>query len=425
MSRVPELDICDGFTGLLRFPSLAGFTTKWWLVKLNLSGKIAAMWQFRPAIQLESFIYQEFSRSMDENLQRSPLHEEHLKLGAKMVPFAGWEMPVQYEGIMPEHKAVRTSLGVFDISHMGQLFCSSLKSGAAQQWLDGLLTNNVANLKIGQGQYTVLLNETGGVIDDLIVYRKSQDEYFLVVNASKTEVDFQWMSSRIGDASVSLTNSSAEFAGLAIQGPNTVAAFASLLGAEAILPERFCMDTFSTPDGDVVVCRTGYTGEDGFELFCPTSTGSLWWLRCLAAGATPAGLGARDTLRLEKCYPLNGNDLSPEHSPLEAGLSFAVDLNKSKFVGRETLVRQKANGVTQQLVAIRQTQKSPPPRPGYHVFSGDSQVGKLCSGGVSPMLGCGISMAYIGSEYNQVGTSLEVEIRGKRYPAEVVKKPFV
>ena len=176
---------------------------------------------------------------MDENLQRSPLHEEHLKLGAKMVPFAGWEMPVQYEGIMPEHKAVRATLGVFDISHMGQVFVSSETPGAAQQWLDGLLTNNVAKLNIGDGQYTVLLNESGGVIDDLIVYRKSELEYFLVVNASKTTEDFNWMKSHVGESGVTLRNSSSEYAGLAVQGPESVAAFSSLLGADAIMPERF------------------------------------------------------------------------------------------------------------------------------------------------------------------------------------------
>ena len=362
---------------------------------------------------------------MDENLQRSPLHEEHLKLGAKMVPFAGWEMPVQYEGIMPEHKAVRATLGVFDISHMGQVFVSSETPGAAQQWLDGLLTNNVAKLNIGDGQYTVLLNESGGVIDDLIVYRKSELEYFLVVNASKTTEDFNWMKSHVGESGVTLRNSSSEYAGLAVQGPESVAAFSSLLGADAIMPERFCMGTFPTEDGDVIVCRTGYTGEDGFELFCPVAVGPKWWQECLVAGATPAGLGSRDTLRLEKCYPLNGNDLSPTHTPLEAGLGFAVDLTKPAFIGRDTLVQQKADGLAQKLVAIRQTEKSPPPRPGYLVFADGVQVGELCSGGVSPMLGCGISMAYIGSAHNKIGTVLEVEIRGKRFPAEVVKKPFV
>ena len=361
---------------------------------------------------------------MDE-LRRSPLHDTHVQLGARMVPFAGWEMPVQYEGIIPENRAVRHKLGVFDISHMGQLFVSSDTVGTAADWLDSILTNNAAKLEIGQGQYTLLLNETGGVIDDLIVYRQSDTDYFLVVNASMVDEDVRWMQTKLPASGVSLMNRSSDFAGLAVQGPEAVAAFQTMSSESAQLPERFCMSTITTPDGDVIICRTGYTGEDGFELFCPTAAGPHWWQRCIDAGATPAGLGARDSLRLEKCYPLNGNDLAPDRTPLEAGLSFAVDLHKPNFVGRETLVRQKTKGLHRRLVAIKQSGKSPPPRPGYSVYSGDEEVGTLSSGGVSPNLGCGISMAYITTGHNKIGTALDVEIRGKRFPAEVVKKPFI
>ena len=362
---------------------------------------------------------------MDEQLKQSPLHSQHIKLGARMVPFAGWEMPVQYEGILSEHKVVRDRLGIFDISHMGQLFVSSSTSGAACEWLDGLLTNNVAKLQPGEGQYTMLLNEDGGVIDDLIIYCRNPSDYFLVVNASKTEEDFEWMRARLSNGDVTLTNQSDEFAAMAVQGPQTQAAYAEIFGSAATLPPRFCMAELSTDAGDVIVCRTGYTGEDGIELFCPVADGITWWQRCLDAGAAPTGLGARDSLRLEKCYPLNGNDLSPAHTPLEAGLSFAVDLTKSAFVGREKLLQQKSTGLTQKLVAIRQIGRSPPPRPGYSVFVRDVEVGKLTSGGVSPSLGCGISMAYLTAAYNALGTAVEVEVRGKRFPAEVVKKPFV
>ncbi|MDG1896294.1 MAG: glycine cleavage system aminomethyltransferase GcvT [Fuerstiella sp.] len=360
-----------------------------------------------------------------DDLRRSPLHDTHVQLGARMVPFAGWEMPVQYEGIIPENRAVRQKLGVFDISHMGQLFVSSDKTGVAADWLDSILTNNVAKLDVGQGQYTLLLNETGGVIDDLIVYRQSDTEYFLVVNASKVDEDVSWMQTKLPASGVSLTNRSDEFAGLAVQGPEAVTAFQAMFGKSQQLPERFCMSTITTDNGNVIICRTGYTGEDGFELFCPTAAGSHWWQQCIDAGATPAGLGARDSLRLEKCYPLNGNDLAPDRTPLEAGLAFAVDLHKPEFVGRETLVRQKTKGLHRRLVAIKQTEKSPPPRPGYSVLSGDQEVGTLSSGGVSPNLGCGISMAYITSGHNKIGTALDVEIRGKRFPAEVVRKPFI
>ena len=341
------------------------------------------------------------------------------------MPFAGWEMPVQYEGIIPENKAVRKALGVFDISHMGQVFVSGSAEASAAEWLNSILTNNVVALDIGQGQYSLLLNDSGGVIDDLIIYRQGNDEWFLVVNASKTEEDVAWMTTHLPASGIRLNNRSSDFAAMAVQGPNTETAFKTLFGDEANIPDRFSMAEFNTADGEVIVCRTGYTGEDGFELFCSTNAAAEWWNKCIAAGATPCGLGARDSLRLEKCYPLNGNDLSPNHTPLEAGLGFAVDLSKTEFIGRDVLVKQKSDGLPQRLVAIKQTEKSPPPRAGYAVFGGGTQVGKLTSGGVSPELGCGISMAYVSAGHNKIGTSLEVEIRGKRFAAEVVKKPFV
>ena len=361
---------------------------------------------------------------MDADLKQTPLLAQHEALGARMVPFAGWNMPVQYEGIIPEHTAVRTALGIFDISHMGQFFVSSADGTAACAWLDSVLTNNVASLETGQGQYSFLLNEAGGVIDDLIIYRQSATTFFLVVNASMIDEDYAWMDGRLpNDDSVTLTNRSDDYVGLAVQGPNTVAAAASLFGTD--LPERFCMSEL-TIDGDAVIfCRTGYTGEDGFELFCPAASGATWWQKCVDAGAQPAGLGARDTLRLEKCYPLNGNDLSPQRTPLQAGLGFAVDLSKSDFIGKTVLDDQKANGMVDRLVALKQLDKSPPPRPGYKVYAGDEQVGELCSGVMSPTLKCGISMAYIRSGSHRIGTRLDVEIRGKRFPAEIIRKPFV
>lgn len=361
---------------------------------------------------------------MDADLKQTPLLPQHEALGARMVPFAGWYMPVQYEGIIPEHTAVRTSLGIFDISHMGQFFVSSDDGTAACVWLDSLLTNNVAALGVDQGQYSFLLNENGGVIDDLIVYRQTETTYFLVVNASKIDEDYNWMAGRLPtDSSVTLSNLSEDYVGLAVQGPDTVKAAATLFDTE--LPERFCMAEV-TIDGDpLILCRTGYTGEDGFELFCPAASGARWWQKCLDAGATPAGLGARDTLRLEKCYPLNGNDLSAERTPLQAGMGFAVDLNKSDFTGKSVLDDQKANGMMDRLVALKQLDKSPPPRPGYKVYDGEQLVGELCSGVMSPTLKCGISMAYIQTGSHRIGTKLEVEIRGKRFPAEIIRKPFV
>ncbi len=352
-------------------------------------------------------------------LQYSPLNDVHLQVGAKMVPFAGFSMPVQYAGIAEEHLAVRASVGVFDISHMGQFFVSGPN---AQTWLNGLLTNNLAKLTPGQGQYTLLLNERGGVIDDLIAYQLAPNEYFLVVNASMILEDFVWMSARLTDG-VTLENRSAPFAGMAVQGPEAAALYEKLCGAQLALPARNGIGTFSTPAGEVIICRTGYTGEDGFEFFCPAATAGSWWHQIVALGAKPAGLGARDTLRLEMGYPLNGNDLSPDRTPLEAGLGFFVDLTKP-FVGSEALLAQKANGLPSKLCGVKLIDKGPPLRSHYPVLSGDSVVGELCSGGVAPSLQGSIGMAYLPPNLATVGTQLSAEVRGKHYLIEVVKKPF-
>lgn len=358
----------------------------------------------------------------NETLLQSPLAAEHGKRGGRMVPFAGWSMPVQFEGILAEHRAVRERVGVFDISHMGQVRVSG---AGACLWLDGLLTNRVANLAPGQGQYTLLLNDQGGVIDDLIVYRTGETDYFLVVNASRREEDVRWLTAHLGEAWVELADLSAELGGLAVQGPASAQVFSALAGESGlVLPERFGIA--GGPDaGGVWICRTGYTGEDGFELFAPVESMANWWRRSLEAGAAPCGLGARDSLRLEKCYPLNGNDLSPEHSPLEAGLGFFVDLEKGDFVGREALLRQKQEGLTQRLVALRVVEKAPPPRAGYALYQGVERAGALTSGGISPALGGGIAMGYVRRGAWQIGTRLEMDVRGKRFGMEVVKKPFV
>jgi aminomethyltransferase len=353
-----------------------------------------------------------------ESLQQSPLLDAHLRAGARMVPFAGWNMPVQYAGITQEHLAVRSGCGIFDISHMGEFFVSGEDAGA---WLNRQLTNNTARLASGQGQYTLMLNENGGVIDDLIVYRLAEDRWFLVVNASMIAEDRAWLTSRLVEG-VTLRDESPDFAGMAIQGPNAPAVFKTMTGAE--LPPRNGIAEITTTHGIIIICRTGYTGEDGFELFCQASNGVTWWDRALAAGAVPCGLGARDTLRLEMGYPLNGNDLSPAHTPLEAGLGFFVELEKGDFTGRAVLSAQKAAGVPTKLAGIRMADKSPPPRAHYPVFHDGQHVGELASGGVSPSLGAGIGMAYLPAALAAIGTRLEIDIRGKRWPAEVVKKPF-
>lgn len=351
------------------------------------------------------------------DLKRSPLEGAHQALGARLVPFAGWNMPVQYSSIIDEHNAVRNKVGIFDISHMGQFLVGG---GTAEAWLNRMFTNNIAKLAPGQGQYTLMLNEKGGVIDDLIAYRTGENDYFLVVNASMIEEDFFWMASH-QDEQATLRNESDLWAGMAIQGPHAVETFLKACPGE-VLPER---NGISTLASGAIVCRTGYTGEDGFEFFCAAEDGVAWWERFLAAGAAPCGLGARDTLRLEMGYPLNGNDLSPERTPIEAGLGFFCDLGKGDFIGRDVLVSQKANGSELKLAAIQYTDKGAPPRAHYPVVAADgSVIGELSSGVLSPSLMSGIGMAYLPSSFSRPGTELSIDVRGRLFPARVVKKPF-
>ncbi len=350
-------------------------------------------------------------------IQHSPLEAAHVALGARLVTFAGWEMPVQYTSIIDEHTAVRSDCGIFDISHMGQFIVSG--SGAAK-WLNRMLTNDISKLGVSEGQYTLLLNDNGGVIDDMIAYRSGGEEFFLVVNASMIDEDFTWMSEHL-DAGILLKNESSGWAGMAVQGPNSAAVFAKIFPNETLPPRNGIMRT----KAGCVVCRTGYTGEDGFEFFSPASEGISYWDQFIAAGAKPCGLGARDSLRLEMCYPLNGNDLLPNRTPVEAGLGFFCALEKGNFIGRDTLALQKANGPAVKLTAIRYLEKGAPPRSHYPVLADDGAViGELASGVLSPSLMTGIGMAYLPAEFSKIGTRLQIEVRGRHFPAEVVKKPF-
>ncbi len=357
--------------------------------------------------------------------KKTPLYDEHVNLGARIIDFGGWLMPVQYSGILDEHQAVRNGVGIFDISHMGEIFVSG---AGAKGWLNRVLTNQIEHLAPGKCQYTFLLNENGGVIDDLIVYQLDTEEYLLVVNASKIDEDFAWLTKQAeGVPDLTVTNRSDEFAGLAIQGPSSVAFFRKFFGENATLPERNGVGTVGRGTVTAYVARTGYTGEDGFELFLPAGDTVSIWRQILAEGAElglkPCGLGARDTLRLEMCYPLNGNDLSPDKTPLEAGLGFFVDLEKP-FIGRESLLQQKQNGVPTRLVAFRLLDKAPPPRAHYPVLKDGVVIGETTSGSLSPSLGCGIGMAYLPADAAKVGNQIEIDIRGRRYAAVIEKKPL-
>jgi len=349
--------------------------------------------------------------------KKTPLYDEHMKLGAKMVSFAGWLMPVQYTGIVEEHQTVRKNVGMFDISHMGQLI---VEGNDAPSWLNTMLTNNTDKLDVGQGQYTFLLNDRAGIIDDLIAYRVADKKFLLIVNASCTNQDLDWLNKhRRGD--VKIDNRSANFGGVAIQGPRVAELFVNL-------PTRNHIVDLELDGMPILMARTGYTGEDGVEVFFRTSDAAKFWNTVLEKGRNlrvkPCGLGARDTLRLEMCYPLNGSDLSPERNPIEAGLGFFVDLTKPNFTGRDVLLKAKENGPPEKLVPFKMSDKGPPPRPHYLVFENNQCVGEVTSGTVSPSLNWGVGMAYIKAPQAKIGNKIDIEIRGQKFPATIEKKPL-
>jgi aminomethyltransferase len=354
----------------------------------------------------------------------TPLYEEHRRLGAKIIPFGGWLMPVQYTSISEEHQAVRNNIGVFDISHMGQLTASGANAG---RWLNRMLTNNIDKLEVCTGQYTFLLNERGGIIDDLIIYRTGDAEFLLVVNASRTDEDFAWLQKHI-EADIKFENRSAGRAGLAVQGPKVVQLLQKFLGADKALPARNEIKEFAYDGLKLTIARTGYTGEDGVEVFFDAKDAVKIWQELLQAGDSlgikPCGLGARDTLRWEMCYPLNGSDLTPEHNPIEAGLGFFVDLSKEDFIGRDVLKQQKENGTKRKLVPFKMKGKGPPPRPHYPVWQSGEKIGEVNSGTLSPSLNQGIGMTYVPTEQAKIGSELEIEIRGQKFPAVIEKKPL-
>jgi aminomethyltransferase len=363
--------------------------------------------------------------------KKTPLYDEHIRLGAKMVPFAGWLMPVQYASIVEEHQAVRNNVGVFDISHMGQFV---VDGAGGRDWLNSMLTNDVRKLAVGMGQYTFLLNAYGGIIDDLIVYRIDEQKYLLVVNAARADEDFAWLQNHLDErrsldrAPCTLTSRSEDFSAVAIQGPGTIALFHELFGNDMELPVRNHIVDVPFNATNVSIARTGYTGEDGIEVFFRSNDAVKFWSAVLAQGKTlgikPCGLGARDTLRLEMCYPLNGSDLSPERNPIEAGLGFFVDLAKPQFVGRDALLKTKEFGLREKLVPFRMKKKGPPPRPHYAVFRNGERIGEVTSGTVSPSLNWGIDLAYVSSAHATIGAEIDIEIRAQKFPATVEKKPL-
>ncbi|HEX7626570.1 MAG TPA: glycine cleavage system aminomethyltransferase GcvT [Gaiellaceae bacterium] len=343
-----------------------------------------------------------------QTLRRTPLHERHVALGARMVPFAGWEMPVQYEGVIQEHRAVRTDAGVFDVSHMGEF---EVEGPTARDFLQATLSNDVDRLAAGEAQYSLITNEDGGIVDDVIVYRVDDHRYFVVVNASNRENDFAWLKERELRGS-DIRDVSDNYALLAVQGPRAL----ERLGLEPGKAFTFAMAEL---DGvEVMVNRTGYTGEEGVELACMEDEAVQLWDAILARGVVPCGLGARDTLRLEVCYPLHGNDIGPQWDAVSSGLSWACAFD-TEFTGVEALRKVKADGPAQKLVPFVMTEKAVP-RQHMPIAGG----GEVTSGTHSPMLDLGIGMGYVPAASAKSGTELVIDVRGRPRKAEVVKKPI-
>jgi aminomethyltransferase len=343
-----------------------------------------------------------------QTLQRTPLYERHRALGARMVPFAGWEMPVQYEGVIPEHRAVRGDAGVFDVSHMGEL---EIEGPRAHELLQSLLSNDLDKVEPGGAQYTLLTNERGGIVDDLIAYRLEAGRYLLVVNAANREGDFQWIKEREIPGS-DVRDVSDEFALLAVQGPHSL----ERLELGDAPPFTFAMEELNGIE--CMVNRTGYTGEVGVELLVPAEDAVALWDRVLERGAVPCGLGARDTLRLEVCFPLHGNDITQDTDAISAGLGWVCALDKD-FTGAEELRRIKAEGPTEKLVPFVM-EEGGIPRAGMSIAGG----GRVTSGSHSPMLDRGIGMGYVPTGRSEPGTELTVDVRGRDRSARVVKKPI-
>jgi aminomethyltransferase len=362
---------------------------------------------------------------MSDTLEQTPLHEEHLRLGGKMVPFAGYAMPVQYpSGIQAEHRAVREAAGLFDVSHMGEFH---LAGPQALALIQEVTVNDAGGLAVGQAQYSALCQEDGGVIDDLLVYRTGDQEYLMVVNAANRAADWAQVKAHAGDKELDLEDRSDAYGLLALQGPRAaeVLARVSEVDLDGLGYYRCTSGTVAGVPG--LVARTGYTGEDGFELYLPAGESATVWRSLLEVGKDvgilPAGLGARDSLRLEMGYPLYGNDLDRDHTALEGGLGWVVKLDKGPFVGQEALARQKEAGVERRLAGIRLTGRGFP-RPGYPVVVGGEEVGTVTSGTMSPSLGEGIALAYLPAALARPETEVWIRVRDRDIPGRVQRPPF-
>jgi aminomethyltransferase len=354
---------------------------------------------------------------MTETMRRTPLYESHKALGARIVPFAGWEMPVSYAGILEEARAVRTAVGLFDISHMGRLIVAG---EGALHLLQRTTTNDVSALTPGQAQYSLIPNPDGGIVDDIIVYRNAPDSFTIVLNASNTAKDIDWFRSHAVER-VTFNDFTESTAMIAVQGPAAPELVSRLTGQDLSSVERFSFVEGQIAGARAGLCRTGYTGEDGFEVIVDTENARAVWDLLVSQGGVPCGLGARDALRIEAGYPLYGHEIDDTTTPVEAALMWVVKLDKGEFIGRDRIAETKANGAGRKLVGLTLRERIVP-RQGYTLYRNNEAVGTVTSGVFSPTTGHSIAMAYVADPHNKPGTELQVEIRANRYPATVVPK---
>lgn len=362
---------------------------------------------------------------MDQDLKRTPLYSRHIELGGKMVPFAGWEMPVQYSGLMQEHNNVRQKAGIFDVCHMGEI---ALRGPQAEAALQYMTCNDLSKLSAGHAQYNAIINPSGGVVDDIIVYKKGEHDFFICVNASNTAKDFEWFTSH-NKFDAAFENLSAQYGQIALQGPSAIAIFDSLFQA----PVAASLSSFSfcecSLDGmPLIVARTGYTGEDGVEVFVPVDDTAKLWDLCLAKGQAfgllPCGLGARDTLRLEACYPLHGHELGDDITAIESGLAWIVKPEKGDFIGRNVLAEQKENGSPRVLAGFFVDDPGIV-REHTELFDESGKaIGSVTSGTRTPTLEKSLGMALVNREHGNIGRKIYADVRGRRLECHVVAKPF-
>ncbi|MDF2949670.1 MAG: glycine cleavage system protein, partial [Sedimentibacter sp.] len=354
----------------------------------------------------------------------TPLYEKHLELKGKIIDFGGWALPVEYSGILLEHEAVRTAAGLFDVSHMGEI---TVKGEEAEKFIQFIVTNDISVLSNNQIAYTTMCYQDGGVVDDLLVYKYSNTDYLLVVNASNTDKDFEWIENHVF-GNVEVKNVSNDYAQLALQGPQAQSVMQKLT-ADDLNEIKFYhfKENVNVGGINVLVSRTGYTGEDGFELYVASSDGSRLWDLLMETGKdeklVPAGLGARDTLRFEAALPLYGQEIDKDITPLEAGLGFSVKLAKEDFIGKEVLSRQKSEGVNRKVIGFEMIDRGIP-RSHYEVYADGKKIGYVTTGSFSPTLKKNIGLALIEAEYSKEGTEIEISIRNKNLKAVVIKKPF-